>query len=80
MMQNQYVFSAFEADVVFLPLTIINFIVVLQVPKLTDKFGNNKVLLIGELILITGLILLLHNPIEEYLKVVFVPMMLIGMG
>ena len=58
MMQNQYGFSALESGFAFLPLTIVNFIIALQLTKLTMKFGNNMVLLFGEIILAIGLILL----------------------
>ena len=48
MMQNQYGFSALESGFAFLPLTIVNFIIALQLTKLTMKFGNNMVLLLGK--------------------------------
>jgi MFS family permease len=41
----------------FLPLTIVNFIAALFLPRLTEKIGNARVMLIGQIILLFGLIL-----------------------
>lgn len=81
MMQNQYGFSALESGFAFLPLTIVNFIIALQLPKLTMKFGNNMVLLFGEIILAIGLILLaLSNYKSGYWQAIFIPMIILGLG
>lgn len=57
MLQSQYGFSALESGMAFLPLTIVNFIIALRLPQLTTKFGNTRILFIGEVILAIGLIL-----------------------
>lgn len=81
MMQSQYGFSALESGFAFLPLTIVNFMIAMQLPKLTSKLGNNRVLLIGEIILSMGLILLaISNPENGYWQTVFVPMIILGLG
>lgn len=81
MMQNQYGFLALESGFAFLPLTIVNFIIALQLPKLTMKFGNNMVLLFGEMILGIGLILLaLSNYENGYWQTIFIPMIILGLG
>ncbi len=81
MMQSQYGFSALESGFAFLPLTIVNFMIAMQLPKLTSKFGNNKILLIGEITLSIGLILLaISNPENGYWQTVFVPMIILGLG
>lgn len=81
MMQSQYSFSALESGFTFLPLTIVNFIIAMQLPKLTSKFGNNKILLIGEIMLSMELILLaISNPENGYWQTVFVPMIILGLG
>lgn len=81
MMQNQYSFSALESGFAFLPLTIVNFIIALQLPKLTMKFGNNMVLLYGEIILAIGLILLAVSNYENgYWQTIFIPMIILGLG
>jgi len=50
-------------------------------PKLTGKFGNNKVLLSGEIILAIGLFLLaISNPANGYWQTIFVPMVILGLG
>ncbi|MHC5956619.1 MFS transporter, partial [Enterococcus gallinarum] len=38
MMQSQYGFSALESGFDFLTLTIVNFIIAMQLPRLTGKF------------------------------------------
>ncbi|EIB6520073.1 MFS transporter, partial [Enterococcus faecalis] len=81
MMQSQYGFSALESGFSFLPLTIVNFMIAMQLPKLTSKFGNNKILLIGEITLSIGLILLaISNPVNGYWQTIFVPMVILGLG
>lgn len=81
MMQSQYGFSALESGLAFMPLTIVNFIIAMQLPKLTVKFCNNKVLLSGEIILAIGLILLaISNPENGYWQTVFTPMIILGLG
>jgi MFS family permease len=81
MMQSQYGFSALESGLAFMPLTIVNFIIAMQLPKLTVKFGNNKVLLSGEITLAIGLILLaISNPENGYWQTVFIPMIILGLG
>lgn len=81
MMQSQYGSSALESGFAFLPLTIVNFMIAMQLPKLTSKLGNNRVLLIGEIILSMGLILLaISNPENGYWQTVFVPMIILGLG
>lgn len=81
MMQAQYGFSALQSGMAFLPLTIVNFIVALQLPRLTARFGNNRVLLMGEIILAAGLILLaISNPTAGYWRAILVPMVILGLG
>ncbi|MGV9034575.1 MFS transporter [Lactococcus lactis] len=81
MMQTVYGFSPFEAGLAFLPLTIINFLVALQLPMLVNKYGNNKVLFIGEIILLIGLIILGISSIDKgYIHSIFIPMIILGLG
>lgn len=78
MMQTQYKFSAFQSGLAFLPLTIVNFIIAMQLPKLTAKFGNSRVLLVGEIILAGGLIFLaLSNTSNGYFHAVLLPMIIV---
>ncbi|WP_260287211.1 MFS transporter [Peribacillus aracenensis] len=81
MMQSQYGFSALQSGLAFLPLTIVNFIIAMQLPRLTAKFGNSKVLLVGEIILVAGLILLaFSNPANGYWRTILIPMLILGLG
>lgn len=81
MMQTHYGFSALQSGMAFLPLTIVNFIVAMQLPRLTARFGNNKILLVGEIILGAGLILLaISNTTNGYWSAVFIPMLILGLG
>ncbi|MFC0233430.1 MFS transporter [Vagococcus entomophilus] len=81
MLQSQYGFSAFESGLAFLPLTVVNFIIALRLPKLTSKFGNGQVLFVGEFILMVGLgLLAFSNVATGYWGAVFIPMMVIGLG
>lgn len=58
MMQHQYGFSAFESGLAFLPMTLVNFVVALWLPRLTNRFGNGRILLVGEIVLAAGLLIL----------------------
>lgn len=81
MLQGQFGFSAFQSGMAFLPLTIVNFIIAMQLPYLTAKFGNNKVLLAGEIILALGLIILAIGDITKgYWGAIFIPMLILGLG
>lgn len=81
MMQSQYGFSALQSGMAFLPLTIVNFIVAMQLPRLTARFGNNKILLVGEIILAAGLILLaFSNTANGYWAAILIPMLILGLG
>lgn len=81
MLQSQYGFTAFESGMAFLPLTIANFIIAMQLPKLTAKFGNNLLLLVGEVILIVGLaILILADLTLGYWGAICLPMLILGVG
>ena len=81
MMQSEYGFSALQSGLAFLPLTIVNFIIAIQLPRLTAKFGNSKVLLVGEIILVAGLILLaFSNPANGYWRTILIPMVILGLG
>lgn len=81
MLQNDYGFSALESGMAFIPLTIVNFIVAMQLPKLTARFGNNRILFIGEVILAVGLVLVaLSNTDNGYWVALFGPMIILGLG
>jgi len=81
MLQQQYGFSAFESGLAFLPMTLVNFVVALWLPRLTAKFGNGRILLLGEIVLALGLLVLfLSNPANGYWKTILIPMIILGLG
>lgn len=80
-LQREYAYSALQSGFAFLPLTLTTFLTALQLPKLTKRFGNNRILFIGELALLLGLIWASFSPLENgYLVSVALPMLMIGLG
>lgn len=80
-LQRGYGFSALQSGFAFLPMTIVAFIAALQLPRLSKRFGNNTVLLVGEAILLIGLIWSSFTPLSQgYLTAVALPMILLGIG
>ncbi|MES2399071.1 MAG: MFS transporter [Pseudomonadota bacterium] len=69
------------AGLAFLPVTIPNFIAAMMVPRLTKRFGNERVLAVGMAIGVVGVawlgLLSAHTP---YITGVALPMILIGIG
>lgn len=81
LLQAEYGFSALGSGFAFLPLTITTFLTSLLLPKLTKRFGNNRILLIGEIALSLGLLWASLSPLElGYVQAVALPMMVIGIG
>jgi sugar phosphate permease len=65
----------------FLPMTLVNFAVALQVPRLTRRFGNARLLAFGLLVCLAGMAWLSRvSPDSAYLTAVALPMVLIGAG
>ncbi|MRW84065.1 MFS transporter [Pseudoduganella sp. FT26W] len=65
----------------FLPMTLVNFVVALQVPRLTRRFGNARLLAFGLLVCLLGMACLSRvSPGSAYLTAVALPMVLIGAG
>lgn len=80
-MQNHYGFTPLQAGMGFLPLTIVNFIAALYLPRLTVKLGNNKVMILGQGILLVGMLLsAIIDPRNGYLLTIGLPMILVGIG
>lgn len=81
MMQHQYGFSAFESGLAFLPMTLVNFVVALWLPRLTNRFGNGRILLVGEIVLAAGLLILaLSDSANGYWQTILLPMLILGLG
>ena len=80
-MQNMYHFTPLQSGMGFLPLTIVNFLAALYLPRLTNELGNKKVMLLGQSILLLGMVIsLLIDPKAGYLLTMGLPMILIGLG
>ncbi|TEB40513.1 MFS transporter, partial [Flavobacterium circumlabens] len=76
-----YHYTPLQAGIGFLPLTIVNFIAAMYLPTITEKFGNTKVLLTGQVILIIGLVIsAIVNPTNGYWLAIGLPMILVGLG
>ncbi|HAT55118.1 MAG TPA: MFS transporter [Lactobacillus sp.] len=81
LMQNQLGFSALLAGVAFFPLTIVNFIVALQVARLTAKWGNGWLLVTGIGLTLLGMLWLsFFAPATGYWLGIALPMVIIGIG
>ncbi|MCJ1661086.1 MFS transporter [Staphylococcus sp. NRL 18/288] len=80
-MQHLYHFTPLQAGMAFLPLTIINFIGALYLPRLTEQLGDTRVLMLGQIILTFGLIITaILNPLHGYWLAIGLPMILVGLG
>jgi EmrB/QacA subfamily drug resistance transporter len=70
-----------QAGIAFLPATLVNFAVALAVPKLTQRFGNARLLAGGLAVSALGMAWLSRvGPDTPYLLGVALPMVLIGAG
>ncbi len=80
-MQKMYNFSPLESGLAFLPLTLVNFIAALFLPKLTKALGNSKVMILVQVILLTGMFLsFISQPEWGYFYAMAFQMMIIGLG
>lgn len=74
-------FSASEAGLAFLPVTIPNFISALSVPRMTRQFGNAGLMIGGLFVSLLGMFWLSRVGVGvSYLTGVALPMVLIGIG
>ncbi|AVK60935.1 MFS transporter [Lactobacillus sp. CBA3605] len=81
LMQQQLGFSALMAGVAFFPLTIVNFIVALQVARLTVKWGNGGLLVIGITLTLIGMFWMsFFTKTVGYWWGIAAPMVVIGIG
>ena len=80
-MQKVLSFSPLYSGFAFFPLTIINFVVALQVAKLTKYLGNTKFLIIGLITTFIGMIMMIFFKANTgYCLGIAVPMLFLGAG
>ncbi|MGQ4420660.1 MFS transporter, partial [Streptomyces sp. SAS_269] len=79
--QSVYRWTPLQAGLAFLPMTLVNFVLAVQVPRLLERAARPLVLLTGVVLTTVGMAWLsrlgLHTP---YLTGVALPMVLIGAG
>jgi MFS family permease len=74
-------FRPLTAGFAFLPTTITSFISALYIPKLTKKFGNINVLVIGIATTLIGMVFLSRISVDSsYFPGIALPMILFGIG
>jgi EmrB/QacA subfamily drug resistance transporter len=74
-------FTALQAGLAFLPMTIVNFAVAMLIPHIIRRLGAAPVLVIGVALTLAGMIWLSRvDPGSSYLLGIALPMVLIGAG
>lgn len=74
-------FSPFEAGLAYLPTTLPNFAAAMAVPRLTQRFGNGRVLAAGLATTVLGMAWLSCVSVDSmYLTGIALPMVLLGLG
>ncbi|OHV66596.1 MFS transporter [Pseudofrankia sp. BMG5.36] len=80
-LQDVLGYSALAAGLAFLPMTLINIVTALAVPRLTKWWGNTCVLSVGLAITATGMFWLSRlEPSEPYLTAIALPILCVGAG
>jgi EmrB/QacA subfamily drug resistance transporter len=80
-MQGVLGFTALEAGLGFLPMTLVNFFVAMSGPRLASRLGSSSQLVLGLVLATMGMIWLsLLGDHSSYLAGVVLPMVLIGAG
>lgn len=74
-------FTALQAGLAFLPMTIVNFAIAMQIPRLLRRLDGAPVLVAGVALTLAGMIWLSRVDLDSsYLLGVALPMVLIGAG
>lgn len=74
-------FTALQAGLAFLPMTLVNFAVALAIPRLVGRAGNTWPLVAGVALTLAGMLWLSRlTPESDYLTDVALPMLLVGAG
>ncbi|MEU9397609.1 MFS transporter [Streptomyces sp. NPDC048324] len=79
--QSVYHWTPLQAGLAFLPMTLVNFVFAVRVPRLLERFGRPRILAVGVVLTTVGMAWLsrldLHSP---YLTGMALPMVVIGAG
>lgn len=79
--QGVFGFSPLVAGLAFLPMTVVNFAVAMSVTRLTRRFGNAPLLIVGLAVTVIGMAWLSRLSVDSaYLTDLALPMVLIGVG
>lgn len=79
--QASYHLTALQSGLAFLPLTLVQFMVSLSLGRLTARFGNQLILLVGEGLLFFGLLWTAVSAVSlGYWLAFALPMVVIGIG
>lgn len=80
-LQGSLGFNPLQAGLAFLPMTAVNFIVALQIPRITARFGSALTLAAGVTVTLAGMVWLAQlSAGSNYLTAVALPMVLLGIG
>lgn len=80
-LQSVYGFSPLQAGLAFLPMTAVNFVVALAIPRLTRRIGNTALLVGGLAVAAVGMWWLSNVSADSsYVTAVAAPMVLLGIG
>jgi EmrB/QacA subfamily drug resistance transporter len=81
LMQGAFGFTAFQAGLGFLPMTVVNFAVATVLPRIARQFGQAPVLVAGVGLTLAGMVWLAQvDASSSYAAAVALPMALIGAG
>lgn len=81
LLQDVLGFTAFEAGLGFLPMTVVNFVVATLLPRIARRFGDAAPLVVGVVLTLVGMGWLAQvEATSSFLTAVALPMVLIGAG
>ncbi|MFE7422959.1 MFS transporter [Rhodococcus sp. NPDC057529] len=81
LLQDGFGFSALQAGLAFLPMTLVNFAVALAVPRLSARLSNGTLLASGTALTLAGMAWLSRiDALDTYVVDVALPMVLVGAG
>ena len=81
LLQDVLGFTAFQAGLGFLPMTVVNFAIATALPRLARRFGESAALVAGVALTVAGMGWLAQvDATSSYLTAVALPMVLVGAG